>query len=264
MNTDYRQIVAVTGLPGLYQLVSTKNDGAIVKNLADNAIKFVAARKHQVTPLESIEIYTTSDNIRLHEVFEKMKTDDAEVPQLAAKKDNEANKTYFKRILPDYDADRVYTSDINKVIKWYELLKNKDLLNFDYLKATEGTEEGRADNDAANDAANAVEGTAKNENATEPVKKESTKKTKAKKETDETEASGTTKTSAAKKSATGKTAAGKTAAEKDGSAVAKEAEAKEAPEKAPAKKAAPKKKAAEAAGTATPKKTAPKKKKEEG
>lgn len=260
MNTDYRQIVAVTGLPGLYQLVSTKNDGAIVKNLADNAIKFVAARKHQVTPLESIEIYTTSDNIRLHEVFEKMKTDDAEVPQLAAKKDNEANKTYFKRILPDYDADRVYTSDINKVIKWYELLKNKDLLNFDYLKATEGTEEGTADNDAAN----AVEGTAKNENATEPVKKESTKKTKAKKETDETEASGTTKTSAAKKSATGKTAAGKTAAEKDASAVAKDTEAKEAPEKAPAKKAAPKKKAAEAAGTAAPKKTAAKKKKEEG
>src|SRR5690606_1190600 len=100
MNTDYRQIVAVTGLPGLYQLVSTKNDGAIVKNLADKTIKFVSARKHQVTPLESIEIYTTSDNIRLHEVFEKMKSDDADVPELSSKKDNEANKAYFKRILP--------------------------------------------------------------------------------------------------------------------------------------------------------------------
>lgn len=131
---EYRQIVAVTGLGGLYQLMSTKNDGAIVRSLTDKNIKFVSARIHHITPLESIEIYTTADNVRLHEVLEKIKEDDTQVAVLNGKKDDKATKAYFKTILPDFDEERVYTSDIRKVLKWYEILKANDLLNFEYLK----------------------------------------------------------------------------------------------------------------------------------
>jgi hypothetical protein len=131
---EYRQIVAVTGLGGLYQLMSTKNDGAIVRSLTDKNIKFVSARIHHITPLESIEIYTTGDNVRLHEVLEKIKEDDTQVAVLNGKKDDKATKAYFKTILPDFDEERVYTSDIRKVLKWYEILKANDLLNFEYLK----------------------------------------------------------------------------------------------------------------------------------
>jgi len=131
---EYRQIVAVTGLSGLYQLMSTKNDGAIVRSLTDKNIKFVSARIHHITPLESIEIYTTGDNVRLHEVLEKIKQDDAQVTALNGKKDDKAAKAYFKTVLPDFDEERVYTSDIRKVLKWYEILKANNLLNFDYLK----------------------------------------------------------------------------------------------------------------------------------
>lgn len=131
---EYRQIVAVTGLGGLYQLMSTKNDGAIVRSLTDKNIKFVSARIHHITPLESIEIYTTGDNVRLHEVLEKIKQDDTQISVLNGKKDDKATKAYFKTILPDFDEERVYTSDIRKVLKWYEILKSNDLLNFDYLK----------------------------------------------------------------------------------------------------------------------------------
>lgn len=131
---EYRQIVAVTGLSGLYQLMSTKNDGAIVRSLTDKNIKFVSARIHHITPLESIEIYTTGDNVRLHEVLDKIKQDDTQVAVLNKKKDDKATKAYFKTILPDFDEERVYTSDIRKVLKWYEILKANDLLNFDYLK----------------------------------------------------------------------------------------------------------------------------------
>lgn len=131
---EYRQIVAVTGLSGLYQLMSTKNDGAIVRSLTDKSVKFVSARIHHITPLESIEIYTTGDNVRLHEVLETIKGNDEPVAALNSKKDDKATKAYFKTILPDFDEDRVYTSDIRKVLKWYGILKANDLLNFEYLK----------------------------------------------------------------------------------------------------------------------------------
>lgn len=137
MNMEYRQVVAITGLGGLFQLVGTKKDGALVKSLIDDSVKFISARVHQLTPLESIEIYTYGENVRLHEVFEAMKENDEEVANLNAKKDIKAIKAYFKSVLPTYDEDRVYVSDIKKVLKWYELLKAKDLLNFEYLKANE-------------------------------------------------------------------------------------------------------------------------------
>lgn len=137
MNMEYRQVVAITGLGGLFQLVGTKKDGALVKSLIDDSVKFISARVHQLTPLESIEIYTYGENVRLHEVFEAMKENDEEVANLNSKKDIKAIKAYFKSVLPTYDEDRVYVSDIKKVLKWYELLKAKDLLNFEYLKANE-------------------------------------------------------------------------------------------------------------------------------
>lgn len=138
---EYRQIVAVTGLSGLYQLMSTKNDGAIVRSLTDKSVKFVSARIHHITPLESIEIYTTGDNVRLHEVLQKIQENDGQIAELNSKKDDKAIKAYFKTVLPDFDEERVYTSDIRKVLKWYDILKKNDLLNFDYLKEQAATEE---------------------------------------------------------------------------------------------------------------------------
>lgn len=136
---EYRQIVAVTGLPGLYQLVSTKNDGALVRSLADKSIKFVSSRVHQLTPLESIEIYTYSENVRLHEVLENIKANDAPVKDLVGSKkvSNDDLKNYFGTVVPEFDQERVYVSDIKKVLKWYELLKANDLLNFEMYQQTE-------------------------------------------------------------------------------------------------------------------------------
>lgn len=175
---EYRQIVAVTGLGGLYQLMSTKNDGAIVRSLTDKNVKFVSARIHHITPLESIEIYTTGDNVRLHEVLERIKGDDDKVKELNSKKDDKAVKAYFKTILPDFDEDRVYTSDIKKVLKWYEILKANDLLNFEYLKQAIAANEA----EAAEAGADVTE--VKEEEATEEKPK---KKAAAKKATDNEE-----------------------------------------------------------------------------
>ena len=140
---EYRQIVAVTGLPGLYQLVSTKNDGAFVRSLADKSVKFVSSRLHQLTPLESIEMYTYSENVRLNVVLENIKANEEPVSNLIANKkvSNEEIKAYFSTVLPDFDQERVYVSDIKKVLKWYGLLKANDLLNFESYKEEAEVEE---------------------------------------------------------------------------------------------------------------------------
>ena len=165
---EYREIVAVTGIGGLFQLMATKADGAIVRNLADKSTKFISARLHNVTPLESIEIYTTGDNVRLHEVFQMMM--DSKTPVADPKKtDDKGVKAYFKGIFPEFDDERVYVSDMKKMLKWYELLKANDLLNFEMYKQSEEGEEA----------------------ATEEVKEEAPAKkaTKAAKKSDDSEAS---------------------------------------------------------------------------
>src|SRR6185437_8227208 len=135
---QYREIVAVTGLGGLYQLLATKSDGAIVRNLTDKSTKFISARLHNVTPLESIEVYTTGDNVRLHHVFQKMKDNESTVPLADHKKaDNNGIKHYFKSIFPEFDDEFVYVSDMKKMLKWYDLLKENDLHNFEEQIASE-------------------------------------------------------------------------------------------------------------------------------
>ena len=143
-NMEYREIVAVTGLSGLYQLLTTKSDGAIVRNVADKSTKFISARQHNVTPLDSIEVYTTGDNVRLHFVFQKMQEHEAKIsPNDVKVNDNSAIKSYFKSIFPEFDEERVYVSDMKKMLKWYELLKGNDLLRFEE-EQEEGAEEAPA------------------------------------------------------------------------------------------------------------------------
>ncbi|HMN32409.1 MAG: DUF5606 domain-containing protein [Chitinophagaceae bacterium] len=136
----YNEIVAITGLSGLYQLISTKSDGAIVKNLDDNTTKFVAARSHNVTPLDSIEVFTNTDNVRLFDVFQSFKSNEASLEGITGKSDNKTISTAFAKLFPDYDKDRVYVSDMKKMIKWYAILKKLDLLNVPEEKEDEAHE----------------------------------------------------------------------------------------------------------------------------
>jgi len=151
---EYREIVAVTGLGGLFQLLATKSDGAIVRNLADKTTKFISARQHNVTPLESIEVYTTGDNVRLQHVFKKMEEHEAKQPPADVKTDSNSIKSYFKAILPEFDEERVYASDMKKMLKWYEILKGADLLKFEEPQedVTEETTEPKAKKEKTEDA----------------------------------------------------------------------------------------------------------------
>jgi hypothetical protein len=126
----FSDLVSISGLGGLYQLIGTKSDGAIVKNFDDDKTLFVAARKHEVTPLDSIEVYTQTDNVSLRDVFISFKKNEGEVKEVAVHKEsNEVIKETFSKLFPDYDESRVYTSDMKKMLKWYGILKKLDLLS---------------------------------------------------------------------------------------------------------------------------------------
>jgi hypothetical protein len=121
---DYSKIIAVSGLPGLHELISSKNDGAIVRSLDDKSTKFVSSRIHNFSHLESIEIYTIRDNVNLVDILQSMQKSNASLPDT---KDNAAIKKYFEGAYPDLDFDRVYTSDMKKIIKWYEILQKNNV-----------------------------------------------------------------------------------------------------------------------------------------
>ena len=121
---DYNKIVSVTGLSGLFELLSSKSDGGVVRSLEDNATKFVSTRQHNFSHLESIEVYTTKDNTNLAELFEAMKNSKEKIPD--AKADIKSLKSYFEKVYPELDFERVYASDMKKMVKWYNILeKNK-------------------------------------------------------------------------------------------------------------------------------------------
>lgn len=121
---EYNKIVSVTGMPGLYELLTSKSDGAVVRSLEDNVSKFVSTRQHNFSHLESIEVYTTNGNTSLAELLEAMKKSKEKAPENNA--DPKALKSYFQKVYPDMDFDRVYTSDMKKMVKWYNIIqKNK-------------------------------------------------------------------------------------------------------------------------------------------
>lgn len=131
---EYGKLIAVTGMPGLYELVSSKTDGAIVRSLDDNSTKFASTRQHQFSHLESIEVYTVRDNVNLTDILKAMETAGGKLPD---EKDAKAIKAYFEKVYPDLDFERVYTSDMKKMVKWFCIIKAKDI----EIKLTEQPEE---------------------------------------------------------------------------------------------------------------------------
>jgi len=121
---EYSKIVSVTGLPGLFELINTKPDGAIVRSLDDKTTRFASSRIHNFSHLETIEVYTVSDNVNLAEVFQAMEKGSGSLPDT---KDNSEIRKYFEQVYGNIDFERVYNSDLKKMIKWFEVLKKNNV-----------------------------------------------------------------------------------------------------------------------------------------
>ena len=121
---EYNKLVAVTGLSGLFELISSKADGGIVRSLEDKSTKFVSNRIHSFSHIESIEVFTTADNVNLSEVFIAMQNNSTSLPDA---NDAKAVKSYFQSVYPAMDFDRVYMSDMKKMIKWFSILTTNSI-----------------------------------------------------------------------------------------------------------------------------------------
>jgi len=124
INMEYKKLVSVTGLPGLFELLSSRTDGAVVRSLDENKTQFIASRVHNFSHLESIEVFTQQDNVNLVDVFAAMEKDGGTLPD---PKDEQAVKKYFEKVYPAMDFDKVYASDMKKIIKWFDSLKKHNV-----------------------------------------------------------------------------------------------------------------------------------------
>lgn len=126
-----KDLMAISGHAGLFKFISQARNGIIVESLASGK-RMNAFANMKVSALEDIAIYTEEKEIPLEEVLLSLHKYENGGESISPKSDPEELKDYFSAILPEYDRERVYVSDIKKVLTWYNLL-----LQFDLLKVEE-------------------------------------------------------------------------------------------------------------------------------
>ena len=135
-----KEILSISGKPGLQKLVSNSSNAIIVESLIDGK-RFPAYSNSKIIALEDISIYTEEEDMPLREVFKRIYTKENGQSALSHKESSEKIIAYFNEIVPEYDKDRVYTSDMKKIIQWYNLLTEKGMLNFSEEESKEENKE---------------------------------------------------------------------------------------------------------------------------
>lgn len=125
---NLEKILAISGKPGLFALKIQTRTGFVAESLLDGK-KITVGLKSNVSLLSEISMYTYDAEKPLAEVMRTIAIKEDNGPAISHKEDNDKLVTYFKEILPDYDQDRVYPSDIKKVLNWYNLLQSKGLVS---------------------------------------------------------------------------------------------------------------------------------------
>jgi len=131
------KIMSIGGKPGLFKLVTQTRTGFVAESLLDGK-KITVGMRSNVSVLSEIAIYTLEEEIPLRQVFLNIQVKEkGGKTSIGHKEDKLKLEEYFFEVLPDYDEDRVYTSDIKKVVQWYNLLQKHDLLDLDEPKSDE-------------------------------------------------------------------------------------------------------------------------------
>ena len=144
---NLEKILAISGKPGLYVLQVQTRTGFVAESLVDGK-KITVNLKSNVSLLSEISIYTYEGEKPLSEIMQKIADKENKQPAISHKEDNATLTAYFKEILPDYDEERVYPSDIKKVLNWYNMLQAKGFV-VDTVPAVAVEEEAAVVADAA-------------------------------------------------------------------------------------------------------------------
>lgn len=122
-------IIAVSGSGSLFKLLTTRNNGLILEEIGTGKKNFYSSRTTQFSPLESIGIYTLTDNLPLAEVYQRFMDKSAEMTIPNTTTPDAELKSFFDAVIPEYDRYRVHIKDMKKAVKWYHFLHSHDLLN---------------------------------------------------------------------------------------------------------------------------------------
>lgn len=126
---DLKEILAVSGKGGLFKIISQTKNGLIVESMLDKKRMPVYATD-KISNLEEISIYTEDKEVPLKQIFKSIYEKESGARAIDPKSDDAKLKTYFAEVLPDYDRERVYASDMKKVFSWYNILHENQMLVF--------------------------------------------------------------------------------------------------------------------------------------
>ncbi|WP_298497305.1 DUF5606 domain-containing protein [uncultured Algibacter sp.] len=123
------KVISISGKPGLFKLITQTRGGFVAESLIDNK-RISVSIQNNVSVLSEIAIYTLTEEVPLRQVFQNIKEkENGEKTSVKPKDSKDKLEEYFFNVLPDYDEDRVYASDIKKVIQWYNLLQEHNMLD---------------------------------------------------------------------------------------------------------------------------------------
>lgn len=121
------KVLAISGKPGLYELLVQTRTGFVAESLADGKKSTVGLRNN-VSLLSEISIYTYSGEVKLFQVFKNIAEKENNGEAISHKEDNPTLVAYFREVLPEFDEERVYASDIKKVLNWYNILQKRGVI----------------------------------------------------------------------------------------------------------------------------------------
>jgi hypothetical protein len=131
---SFQKILAISGKPGLYELKVQTRSGFVAESLLDGK-KITVSLRSNVSLLAEIAVFTYNEEVKLIDIFKSIATKENGEATISHKETDDKLKSYFREILPEYDEDRVYTSDIKKIFNWYNILQPKGYVTLDALNA---------------------------------------------------------------------------------------------------------------------------------
>ncbi len=124
MPVDLKEIASIAGMSGLYRVVSPSRNGIVVETLDEKGNRFVAQAKHRISLLSEISVYqeNSEETVPLAEVFDRIRQNHGPEISLTSKSENPELISFIESVVPDYDRERVYMSDIKKIATWYTIV----------------------------------------------------------------------------------------------------------------------------------------------
>jgi hypothetical protein len=137
---DLKNILSISGKPGLYKNIGQSKSGVIVESITDGK-RFPAFAHERISSLAEISVFTHGEDVSLADVFRKIFDKYEGKGVLDAKSDGAELRAFMLEVLPDYDEDRVYTSDIKKLVTWYNMLVANEMMEFTDEETSQPEEE---------------------------------------------------------------------------------------------------------------------------